>query len=41
MDCSCWQYFWYGIVTALLPSFLVLAVLLGRSRDDGGPTRGT
>lgn len=36
MDCSCGIYFWYGIMTALLPSFIGLALLLGltKRRDN-------
>lgn len=28
MECSCGIYFWYGVMAALLPSLLALAVLL-------------
>lgn len=36
-----WQWFLLGMMVALTPSLLVLALLMSRSRDDDGPATGT
>lgn len=38
MECGCWEYFYGGIVTALMPSLLVLALIFLTTKppDDDG-----